>query len=66
MTKREIAITGARIAGYHDGQQTLIRLYVEARVKLGVMKQAFFDGQQARINGVKCNCCECKQQDGTL
>lgn len=67
MTKRETMIALARFAGYHEDKKTFTRLYVEGRVNLGIMNAAFHSGRQAKQNGVKCNCYQCKkEQNATL
>lgn len=57
---RKHAIQYARVAGYHDDAKRYTRLIIEARINRQAMTEAFLSGKQARANGVKCNCSECK------
>jgi hypothetical protein len=60
MTKRDIAITAAKISGYHNDARTYTRLIVEARVRRDVMAAAWSEGVQKRAAGATCACFECK------
>lgn len=61
MTKRQTALTLARIAGYHEDTATFTRLIIESRVARPAMNEAFLNGRTARASGMKCNCYECKK-----
>lgn len=60
MTKRNIALTAAKIAGYHGDTRTYTRLIIESRVARPYMEESYRNGQAAKIGGVKCECYECK------
>ena len=62
MSKRDTALTCAKIAGYHEDKRTFTRLVIECRVNRRAMNEAFFTGRKAKENGVKCNCYECSKQ----
>lgn len=59
MTKRDIALTCAKIAGYHNDCTGFTRLIIESRVNRQAMNEAFLTGKQARQNGIKCHCRDC-------
>lgn len=59
MSTRFYAISKARVAGYHADQQTFTRLYVESRVSFSTLRQAYSEGQTARMQGVRCACDTC-------
>lgn len=59
MTKRELAITNMRIAGYHDDQRERARLLIESRVNRQTINKAWDEGVRAKQNGVKCSCFFC-------
>lgn len=59
MTKREQALTCAKIAGYHSDSKMFTRLIVECRVNRQAMNSAWVAGQVARELGVKCHCRDC-------
>lgn len=60
MTKREIALANARVAGYHQDRRTFTRLRVESRVHVQYLNAAWHAGQKAKAAGVPCDCRECK------
>ncbi len=59
-SKREVAITKLRVAGYHNDRATWTRVYVENRVGYATAKAAFAEGERARLRGIRCECHECK------
>lgn len=59
MTKRELNLTKARIAGYHGDNTTFTRLAIEARINRDILKAAWRDGVLARDAGIPCNCNSC-------
>lgn len=61
MTKRETALTLARIAGYHSNSKAFTRLVIESRVNREAMSRAWVDGVRRKANGTGCNCYECAQ-----
>jgi hypothetical protein len=61
MSKRQTALTLARIAGYHEDTASFTRLIIESRVARPAMNEAFLNGRQAKAGGMKCNCHECKK-----
>jgi hypothetical protein len=63
MSKRDTALTCAKIAGYHEDKKTFTRLVIECRVNMQAMQQAFNIGRQAKANGMKCSCYDCKKQE---
>lgn len=58
--KRNVAISMMRVAGYHDDQRERVRLIVESHVNRQTMDSAWVDGQNAKKNGVRCDCFECR------
>lgn len=50
MTKREIAISKARIAGYENDTRTFTRLLVESRVRRELLNEAWHQGRSQREN----------------
>lgn len=60
MTKRNIALAYARVAGYHNDSSAFTRLIIESRVNRQAMNEAWGNGRIARENGVPCNCYQCK------
>ncbi len=61
MTKRQIALTAARICGYHKDQRTYTRLFIESRVKRSDLDVQWRIGEDQRAAGVPCSCFECKE-----
>lgn len=59
MSKRETALAYARIAGYHNDKAAFTRLYVESKVRLELMNDAWRVGVKQKLAGVKCNCYQC-------
>lgn len=45
MTKREIAIAKARIAGYENDTRTFTRLLIESRVRRDLLNEAWHQGR---------------------
>lgn len=61
MNKRQISLTRAKIAGYHDDSRSFTRLIIESRVNRQAMNEAWNNGKIAKQNGVRCNCHECSK-----
>jgi len=61
LTKRQIAIQCAKVAGYHEDSSTFTRLIIESRVGRPLMNEAFLIGRKARAAGVKCGCYDCNK-----
>lgn len=61
MNKRETALLYAKVAGYHADSKAFIRLIVESRVNREAMNSAWYAGQTAKQNGIKCHCRDCNQ-----
>jgi hypothetical protein len=59
MTKRDIAIRQAELAGYHGDTRRWTRLVVESRVNRGALNEAWLRGATMKNLGVKCSCREC-------
>jgi len=60
MTRKQ-RLEAIKVAGYHDDRRTATRLYIEGRLSLPAMQEAFAKGAQARAAGVPCSCFECKE-----
>jgi hypothetical protein len=60
-SRREVALTKLRVAGYHADSASFVRLYVEERVSYGVAKEQFRIGAQMHTAGTPCDCFECKR-----
>lgn len=60
--KRQDALAWLRIAGYHNDQAQFARIYVENRISYQVAIGKFREGIQARANGMKCSCQDCKRE----
>jgi len=63
-TRREIALSLARVAGYHGDTATFTRLLVEERVNRAAMNAAWQSGVFARGTGARCDCLECREEKG--
>ena len=61
MTKRDVAITWAKIAGHHDDAKAFTRLIIESRVSRPVMTQAWQTGVRLREAGTVCTCWHCRE-----
>ena len=59
MSKRQTAITLAKVAGYHGDSATFTRLIIESRVNRQTMNEAWRTGQQLKAAGMPCGCFEC-------
>jgi hypothetical protein len=59
MTKRDIAIRQAELAGFHGDTRRWTRLVVESRVNRGTLNEAWLRGVSMKAVGVKCSCREC-------
>lgn len=62
MTKREVAIQNAKIAGYHGDKRWFTRLIIESRVNRQIMNDAWTVGTKLKTAGVPCACYECKSK----
>jgi hypothetical protein len=60
-SRREVALTKLRVAGYHTDSASFVRLYVEERVSYAVAKEQFRIGSEMRNAGTRCDCFECKR-----
>ena len=60
MTKRELTLTIAKVAGYHADNKTFTRAFIEGRVNMQAMQRAWNEGASARLNGAGCSCYACK------
>jgi hypothetical protein len=63
-SKRQTALTEAKIAGYHDNTRYFTRLIIEARVNRQAMNEAWANGQAAKLAGLKCGCTYCLHPGG--
>lgn len=61
MSKRDIALNVAKVAGYHHDQRAFIRVIVESRIAWSFLNEAWRYGVQAKESGMKCTCQECDQ-----
>jgi hypothetical protein len=61
LMNRKQLIGQIEYAGYHNDTKMGVRLYCENRISFKSYNEAFRAGQQKRINGMKCNCQECKK-----
>lgn len=60
-TRREVELSYARIAGYHDDSYAMTRALVERQTASEkAIREAFQIGQRMKTNGVKCACPNCK------
>jgi len=57
--KRADALAHMRIAGYHNDQKTMMRLFCEHRISKPVADEAYRTGMKQKLAGVKCHCHEC-------
>lgn len=62
MTKREMAIKRAEMAGYHGDTVLWTRLVVESRVNRETLNSAWLRGATMKNLGFKCTCRECAEQ----
>ena len=60
--KRKDLLTAIRMAGYHGDKERGILLYVRNWVSLQVYGREFDAGAAMRMNGVPCNCFECRKE----
>lgn len=66
MIKRKIALEYMKIAGYHNDTAAFTRLYCESRINPAICREQFRIGYNAKINGIKCNCSECKMEGESI
>ena len=52
MSKRELALTNARVAGYNNDKATFTRLVIESRVSITLLNQAWQLGQKQKEEGI--------------
>jgi len=60
--KRTDLINRLRVAGYHDDQAALVRLYTENRIRYDKAIRTFDEGKRLRRSGVRCDCYECRRE----
>ena len=63
MTKREIAIKNAEMAGFHGDTRRWTRLLVESRVNRETLNNAWLRGATMRNLGFKCTCRDCQLEN---
>lgn len=57
-SKREIELTLARVAGYHNDTARYARILCERRLTTyDAIKQAYITGMKQRESGMLCSCC---------
>jgi hypothetical protein len=61
-SRREVALTLLRVAGYHQDSGEFTRLYIENRVSYAVAKEHYAIGARQRASGVPCGCHECQNK----
>lgn len=61
MTKRDVALTIAKSAGFHNDTRTFTRAIIERRVNREAMNAAWAAGVAARNSGGRCQCYECSK-----
>ena len=61
MNSREVDLSIARVAGYHDDKRRFTRLVVESRVRKQLIDEQWRAGIAQKNNGMKCSCIECKR-----
>ncbi len=62
-TARDIELTRARLAGYHDDRATFARVLVERRTaSYTALQFAFREGERQRAAGVPCGCYDCTRR----
>ena len=59
--KRKDVLVAIRAAGYHGDKERGILLYVKNWVSLPVYGREFEAGMAMRLNGVPCDCFECRK-----
>jgi hypothetical protein len=65
MTRREVALINARVAGYHDDARSFTRLRIESRVAIAYLNEQWRLGQKMKAAGVPCTCTDCKNNGAT-
>lgn len=63
MSRRELDLGIARVAGYHDDKRRFTRLVVESRVRRQLIDEAWRTGVDQRLGGMRCNCPDCAEAD---
>lgn len=63
MTKRQIALGEARVAGYHNDAGAFIRAYCEHNVSRVKMNAAWHQGIDQKLAGMKCGCIRCELKE---
>jgi hypothetical protein len=66
VSKREIALSLCRIAGYHNDSKAFARVFIENRLSMKVAQNAFAEGANQRKSGMKCSCRECREAAGAV
>lgn len=59
MSNRKLTLDLIRIAGYHNDAKSFTRLYCESNISRAAANEAWQNGVNQKLNGVKCNCKEC-------
>ncbi len=62
-SKRTMALARMKYAGYHSDSRAFTVLLIESRINYQTANQAFWDGANARLAGVKCNCSACNPKE---
>lgn len=61
-TKRQRVLDAIKVAGYHNDDRTVIRLYTENRVSYPAAMAARSAGVKAYLAGMPCTCFDCTRQ----
>lgn len=62
MTKRDIELGYARIAGYHGDSADFTRRLVERKTaSFQALKEAYRIGAKQKLSGIKCSCSSCNK-----
>lgn len=61
MTRKQ-ALDSCRYAGYHKDHDTFTRIFVENRISYLKAHEAWSQGVDARLNGVRCTCRDCQKE----
>lgn len=60
MSKRDLALSHMRVAGYHDNRVAFTRLYLESKISLQVANDAWNTGKKQKKSGMPCSCVSCQ------
>lgn len=58
---RSLALTAAKVAGYHQDARAFTRLRVESRVSIEALAEQWRLGVRAKEAGARCDCLDCNQ-----